>query len=328
MLRTRDMCSLGKLPVALITACCLSLAHAQPAGDVGDPELLRSVVRQHESALENIHSLYVELSWREESVEQEIPLPDGNTISGGRRTVEGACKTWQRDGLYHQDLTKHTTWHDAGKSKDERFIAILNDKYFALYDGEHNFLNRYQFDNRNSLYSPASDYANAFPSPDILDFGVRHNSAKTLGESIESSMQRFPGVFKWTIEHETAGDSEYYRIKNTADAQGKPYLRDVILVDATRGFLIKELRVYDRNSGGKPDFALNCDLEQLSSGVWFPMAVTYKRTERDSTLTIDVKEARVNEPIDDAIFTIERMAINRSTPPRLSEHSREARIHK
>jgi hypothetical protein len=289
-----------------------------PASETNNAELLETVIRQHTAALEGLRSVYTEITWSEDSVREEKLGADGVKISGGRCTWEGSSKTWQRDGNYHQDSSSRILWHDSGESQENRHIVILNDRYFAMYIGEFKIIDLYHFENRNSLQGYVAQRAKAYPKLNIIEYGYKGGSYRTLDEYFwESTTQNIEAI-EWTINREEVDGDRCFRLKFIRDAKGSRYVFDEVLINADRGFLIQDRQSF---ANGNVVSSFRSDLKEISPGVWFPMAVDSFRAHKQAKLKIKVIEARVNGPIEDAVFTIEKMAIDPSTVAALYEHS-------
>jgi hypothetical protein len=284
---------------------------AQPAKSLDGPaltsegsglQLLESVIRQNSAARENIHSLYVDYSWRQDQTFPEMPMPGGR-FPGGRLTEEVTSEVWQEDGKFRQDRSRHRTWHDTGVTVEERYIVVLGDTYFIEYHELPKIVMVHYFDNDNQLREPMSLSAGG-PSTNLLNFGFGL-ARGTVEELYRSSMSSHPGYFRWSSERETDGDEHFFRITKTADVQGDSYLAAEILVAADRGFLATEFRNYARD--GTLVDSMDCDLQEIQEDIWFPMTVNTSADDSYSTLQIEVKEARVNGDIDDSVFTLHKM---------------------
>jgi hypothetical protein len=293
---------------AVLTASA-GTVEAQPAKSLDGPELtsesadlqlLESVIRQNSAARENIHSLYLDYSWRQDQTFPEMPIP-GGTMPSGRVTEEGTSKLWKKGDNYHQDFSRRRKWHDAGIATEERFIIVLGETYFIEYHDLPKIVMFYSFDNRRSLYEPVSRHSVGYPSPDPLDFGFALGYG-TIEEHYTTSIERHPGYFQWSIARETDGDEHYFRITRTGDVQGDPYLAEEILVAGDRGFLTTQYRDLARD--GTLFRSIDCGLQLIAEGVWFPKTVTIIEDNSYSTLQIDVKQARVNCAIDNNMFTL------------------------
>lgn len=268
-----------------------------------DLQLLESVIRQHSAARENIHSLYVDYSWRQDQTMPELPIP-GGTMPSGRVIEEGKSRLWMKGDNYHQEFSRRRKWHDAGVTTEERFIIVLGDTYFIEYHELPKIVMFYHFDNRNSLYEPVSRHSVGYPSPDPLDFGFALGHG-TMEELYRTSTARHPGYFRWSIERETDGDERYFRLTMTADVQSGPYLAEEILVAGDRGFLAAQYRDHARD--GTLRRSMDCNLQEIQEDIWFPMTVNTSEDDSYTTLQIEVKEVQVNGDIDDNVFTLPKM---------------------
>lgn len=279
-----------------------------PVADAGndDPRLIESVIQQHSAAKERVHSLYVELTWRDRRTWPEIPNPN-LVLPSGRMTEEGTSKTWQKEGKFHQDFTRHRVWHDSGATTEERFIYVLADTYCIEYHEVPKILMVYRFDDRNSMYQPVLAHSMAFPYPDILDFGFSL-PAGSVQDMYDSWMEYHPGYSDWSIERETSDEEDQFRISRIADVRGESYLADELVVAADRGFLIPEYRAYNRQ--GELERSMHCELRSRGDSKWYPKTIKYFDAGADSELEIDVKRIAINEEVDDRVFTLEKMNID------------------
>jgi hypothetical protein len=270
-----------------------------------NPILIESVIGQHADAIKTVPSLYADFTWTETSVEPEIPLPTGGAVPGGRRTVEGAAKLWQQGANYHQDLSQHIVWHDAGKQRKERLIAVLNNNYFAEFHEPVKLLTLYRLGSPQS-YGPVDSALASYPRPNILHYGFRPLWS-SLEQQYRTSISQFPGSHTWTIARESSGNDTCYRLRNFQTIESEPWLLEEFLVDADRGFLLSDYRAYRKE--GTLWTSVLCQLEEVATGVWFPMAIKHYSSESAFTREIRVNDIKIGETLDD-VFRLEKMAFN------------------
>lgn len=281
-----------------------------PATEV-DSALLNTLITQNEATVQKIESspLYVDFSWRNTLLVPPTPGGNGKTF-GGSVVVEGKSRYWRHGKSFQQDKDFKNTWTDTGEVRDGSVIFMINDRYAAQYSKAAKELYIFPFDDRDHLYPAVVTQMENYPSPDIMEFGLRFNTRNTLREAFEKYAKANPSSFRWTpVVSEADATPQYTITSEVLLKQGSFMLQAETVLDSRSGFLVSESRTYDNT--GTAFYVVASQFEPVGDGAWFPKSGIRKIVGTDDTLTVQVNEVRLGDPNIEEKFTLDAMEIDK-----------------
>ncbi|MBL7648837.1 MAG: hypothetical protein JNK74_21885 [Candidatus Hydrogenedentes bacterium] len=287
--------------------------HADPDSAIqADSALLESLVAQNEATVRKLESspLYAEYTWRTTKTMSPIPSPDGADLSGPM-VIEGRARYWRDGASFCEDKDVRNTWTASGEVRDVSNIFMINDRYAVNYYKEFHELHLYQLDDRNNLYQAVKSKVEINPYPDILRFGTRYSTRRTLKEAYEGELGGGQADYRWTPSEIDLDGKPYYKIVVERIEGAKMLHQKEILLDPRSGFLIAESSTY--NKTGDPFYIVQARFQQLADGMCFPKSASRKLTQDNEIMNIEVEKVTLGDPEIGKMITLEALDIDRES---------------
>lgn len=289
----------------------LPAACEEPGANTEEQDLLlKTLITQNDATLKQIESspLYVSFSWHNTLTTEPLPGANGKIFSGAL-VIDGKSRYWKHGRSFHQDNDILNRWPDSNEVFDASTIFVVNDQYCAHYYKQFSELHLFHFDDRANPYPAAKVVLDAFPQPDIMEFGIRLNFMQSLREAFEQETVGNPPPYRWTPVELTRNEQSMYLIRSEQRRVEGTRLSAENVLDPQRGFLISESRAYDKT--GDAFWVLETQFQKIRDNVWFPKSATRKLTDREDTIILEVNEVKLGDPIAETMFTLESMNIAR-----------------
>jgi hypothetical protein len=278
-------------------------------------DLLSFILTQNEKARKNLAtvSYKFELQSRATFDLQGTHLP-AEAVRGPRSLEKDVLGEefkkgkWRYSSMEQQDKSVSLqTGQTQEQSRLER--AVFNDDYAASWHVGNIYA--YQFDHESlSAMSERAQAHMALQSIDPIEYGFG-NEAYTLMELYQTAKDKT----RFTAEKSTSDGRSVFHIKQfSSDTADPDRPACVYTLDPEKGFLITRFRAY--HGDGTLEREYEVQVEKIPGyDIWLPTKIQEKAYRRDNetsadlpklrkTLAITITDIEVNEPIEDARFTL------------------------
>lgn len=293
-----------------LTLFILPARAQQPSAE--DTALLETLITQNEATVQKLESspLFAEYTWRTTMTLGSMPGPNGADLSGPI-VVEGHARYWRDGTSFCEDRDLKNTWTESGEVRDGGNIFMINDRYAVIFRKRLHVLHLYQFDDRNNLYPAVKDKVETYPFPDILTFGTRYSSGRTLREAYEQQVGGGKSGYRWTPFEVNVDGNLHYKIVTERITGERKVLRQETLLDPRSGFLLAETRGY--NKAADPFYIVQARFEQFEDGLWFPKSASRKLTQDNEIMNVEVEQVTLGDPETGKKITLEALDIDRES---------------
>jgi hypothetical protein len=312
------MTLMNKSGFSVVVLCVLvsyGLSGILDAQDGKGKSLLDFLLNQNAEARRKVSTVSYKCQWESEAtVNVQGPHLPPQAVQGPQTIRMHILAEEAKKGKWRFSSTEqlHTSVYSASKQTREQErheLAVFNDDYAACWKVGNIYA--YQFDHES--LTRMSDRAEAhllLQSIDPIEYGFGGQK-----DTLMEFYQKVKDETRFTAEKSTSDGRSVFHIKqfpsHTSDAD-RPAC--VYTIDPEKGFLITGFTAY--HADGTLERECEVQVEKIPGyGIWLPTRIREKAYRRDSetsadlprlrkTLTIAITDIKVNEPIEDARFTL------------------------
>lgn len=279
---------------ALLFSCP---AFTEPLTDPEDMELIRTLLAHNRAELEKIKSFWFEYEW--ESVDEtEGFAPAG--IPAGTCVMRGKVVYIREGHQYRYDCTFRRKVLGTDYIEEDQTQSILTDKCFVVIPSRKLESIRYVDISLNKeMLEQDRHLSETIIAPDILNYGF-DNGVYGVSHRIRPESTNT----KWSVDQ--GSDGRIFTI--LAHSMARSIVTEYT-VAADQGYLISRKHVKDKE--GNTLTRINCVPMQVSK-VWVPKYVENFDPLNNSSFSLKVTKAEVNEPIAKETFDFETLKFDRT----------------